>query len=264
MSYIDWLTINPTSGTGNGVVTATVSSHSGYSTRTKQVKISAYENGLAKGEKTVTFTQTGTNRAGFATVMADGSTITRPSVSPEDLKSKKSWDFHIDETNAYDFQYFVEVVEGNITQAELTGILSEPTLIDTQITDVESGITRTLNSFKVTTDTYQGKIKTIYSMDDTNLSKEYGERQTYSIHIAATPGTYTNTSSKDVTVRFGLAVEAGLSPYTTSELTSFTVTYPAVGSFSVDGGGIISSVSSSYPINITAQTGVDWTAKIVQ
>jgi hypothetical protein len=262
MAYNDWLTINPTSGSGNGVVTATVSSHSGYSTRTKQVRISANDKGVAK-EKTVTFTQTGENRAGFATVMADGSTITRPSVRPEDLRSKSSWQFHIDGTNAYDFQYFVEVVAGNITKEELNGILSEPTLIDTQIIDVKSGITRTLDTFKVTDETYKGKIKTVYSMDATNFAKKYGENQTYSIHINATPGTYTNTSSEDVTVRYGLAVEAGISPYTISELTSFTVTYPAVGGFSVDGGGTISSVSSSYPINITAQTGVTWTAQIV-
>lgn len=264
MAYNDWLTINPTSGTGSGTVTATVSSHSGYSTRTKDVKISANVNGVGK-EKTVTFTQRGEERAGFATIKADSTIISsRDTIMASEFKTKSSFQFDIENTNADEIQYFVEVVEGNITREELTGILSEPTLVDTQFINVRTELPVTLGSaFDVTNGTTEtGKIKTVYSI----IGGQYGKYQTYPVHINATRATtsaYTNPSyEEDVAVKYGLAVKHGSSDII-SELTSITVRFPAKPSFVVEGGGSISPGASDYPINITTLTGVTWTAEIV-
>lgn len=264
MAYNDWLSINPTSGTGNGTVSATISSHSGYLTRSKNVKISANINGEAKGE-VLTFIQSGESINGTPVIRIDGAVSTRfenPLVET-DLTTKSKFQFDIEQTNARDFQYFVEVLEGNIHPSELTGILSEPALVNTKITDVKTGNIVSLTKLKVTDVSKPGELKTVYSMDDTNLSKKYGENQTYSVHIEATPGTYTNRSSQPVMVKYGLAVLTGADSTTPVELTSFRVSYPAVTDFSVTGGGRVSSASSTQPIRITAPSDVTWNAQII-
>jgi hypothetical protein len=262
MAYNDWLSINPTSGTGNGTVTATISSHSGYLTRSKKVRVAALINGEAK-EQLIMYNQIGESKPGTPMIKADDATVTRFPISPDDLKSKRVWQFNIENTNARDFQYFVEVVEGNPTQNDLIRILSAPALTGTKITDVTTGNMVSLTTFKVTDASVPGKIKTIYSMDATNLAKKYGENQTYSVHINTTPGPYTNRSSQPVTVKYGLAVLTGATSTTPVELTSFTVSYPAVTDFAVSGGGSVSSASSTKEITITAPSDVTWNAQII-
>lgn len=264
MAYNDWLTINPTSGTGNGTVSATISSHSGYSTRSKKVRVAALINGESK-EHLIMYNQIGESKPGTPVIKADDSTVTRfdKPFNRTDLTSKGTWQFNIENTNARDFQYFVEVVEGNLTQAELTGILSAPALTGTKITDVKTGNMVSLTTLKTTDASEPGKVKIIYSMDATNLAKKYGENQTYSIHIDTHPGTYANESSHPVTVKYGLAVLTGATSTTPVELTSFTVSYPAITDFSVTGGGDVSSESTTRPIRITAPSDVTWNAQII-
>ncbi len=262
MAYNDWLIITPTSGTGNGTVTATISSHSGYSTRSKKVRVAASINGEAK-EQLIMYNQIGESKPGVPTIKADGATVTRFPIAPANLASKGVWQFSIENTNARDFQYFVEVVEGAPTESDLIRILSAPALTGTKITDVKTGNIVSLTALKLSDASEPGKIKKIYSMDDTNLAKKYGENQTYSIFINTTPGPYTNRSSQQVTVKYGLAVLTGATSTTPVELTSFTVTYPAVTDFVVSGGGSVSATSSSNQITITAPSDVTWNAQII-
>ena len=263
MAYNDWLILNPTSGTGNGTVNATISSHSGYSTRNKNVKISATINGETK-EETITFNQIGESVAGVGVIKIDGSILTDSAITPSKLKSIGSVEFHIDGTNARDFQFTVEAVEGNVTPAQLTGVLSAPTYTGTtKITDVKTGQEVSLTTFTVSNASKPGSVKTIYSMDNTTLGKKLGENQTYSIHVKTTPGSYNNTSSQQVKIKYGISVLTGATSTTPVELKSFTVTYPPTTSFIVTGGGNIPITSSSQPIRITAPSDVTWTAQIV-
>ncbi len=263
MAYNDWLIISPTSGTGNGTVTATISSHSGYSTRSKKVRVSATINGEAK-EQLLMYNQIGESKPGTPVIKADDNMCTRTQVTPSDLVSKSNWQFAIENTNARDFQYFAEVVNGNLTNAELIRTLSTPILTGTKITDVKTGNTVSLTTFSTTGSVDEsGRIKTIYSMDATNLAKKYGENQTYSVYMNTRPGSYENKSSQPVTVKFGIAVLTGATSTTPVELTSFTVTYPAVTNFVVSGGGDVSTASSTKEITITAPSDVTWNAQII-
>lgn len=259
-SYNDWLTINPKSGTGEGTVNVTISSHSGNATRAKKVNISANINGTTSTQSVI-FNQNGVFTTGSVIIKADGSVLPSTALTPSQLKGYSNITYELIGTNADDFQYAIEVVDGNIDDRDLSSICNAPTFTGTTITDVTDGTTATLTAFTTTSTTNSsGNRKLIYSMDSTNVAKKFGANQTYDIHIKASPNassTYVNKTSRPVTIKYSIAA---VNNGTVAGITSFNVRFPANTGFVVSGGGTVESTSTTATIAINVPSDVSWTA----
>lgn len=262
MTYNNWLTINPTTGRGTGKATATIAGHSGYSTRSKAVTVSATVDGTNKVE-TITFTQEGTSIPGTGIIKLGDNIYEDDTIQFSDLILSPDVQFEINNTNARDFQYFIELVEGTMSGKHVYDILSAPSNI-TEIEDVKTGETVALTTFKYTNNTTSDNFRFDYSMDQDNLERKFGENQTYSIKINATPGRYSNLASQPLKVRYGLSVLTGATSTTPVELTSVVVEFPASTSFSVDveGGSNVGPGATTKSIDITAPLDVNWSIQV--
>lgn len=266
MATYDWLTIRPTLGTGNGTVTATIPSHSGYATRSKIVTVSATINGTTTS-KSVTFTQTGTSYSGTGSVELGGDAYTQNTITTGQLAQNagKTLSFKLDGTNAKNIEYYVEFPVGPVTTATVTGILGKPS-VNATIRPITGGSAISFDSLTSSTKLSDGICKITYTLPDGDQG--LGEHQTYSIEVDSNiEAKYKNNTSKAATITYGMNAIVATGVNMTGSISvpknSLSVTYPGTTGFDVTGGGDVGASGSTKSISITAPSDVTWTAAIV-
>lgn len=268
MATYDWLTIRPTSGTGPTEVTASLPTHSGYETRSKDVIVSARING-ANTSKTVTFTQSGAAIPGSGSKKKDGAVFGDASLTPRQMVEYKgsTLAFELNSTNAKNIEYVIDV-SGSMATGAITGVLCAPT-INASIRPITGGSAITISSLVSSTTSTTSGFKITYSLPQSVVNNKIGAHQTYSLAVnAVVSGTYTNKTSQGVTINYGMnaIVAAGTNMTGTRSVpitgASLVVSYPGSSGFVVGGGGEFTSVSGTSIIDIDVPTDVAWTASV--
>lgn len=269
MASYDWLTIRPTSGTGPTDVTATLPTHSGYETRSKDVKVSATVGGTSTS-KSVRFTQTGASIPGSGSKKKDGTAFSNASLSQRELVEYKgsTLSFELTNTNAKNIEYYVDV-SGSNTTGIVNGVLNPPT-ISASIRPITGGTAIVINSLVSSITSTSDGFKITYSLPTSVVNSKIGAHQTYSLAVnAVITGTYSNKTSQDVIFNYGMnaivATGTNMTGTTSVPITgaSLVVSYPGSSGFVVGGGGDFTSVSSTSLIEIDVPTDVNWTAQVV-
>lgn len=268
MASYDWLSLSTSVGAGTGTVTATVLRHYGSAPRTKKISVAATINGTTT-HKYVDVDQAGSSITGSGVLKFNNTEYTgNTSISPSQLP-KDSVSLGITNTNATNFEYYV-LVTGSMKAASVFGILAEPT-IDASISSIVDGSTIKLTSLTSSTENTSNGFKITYSLSPTDAAKGVGRNQTYSFDVNSdVVKTYTNNSSQDVLVQYGInAVMAtdvsGIGTTTTSvPLKSFVVTYPASSTtFNVSTTGMkFGAGTTSQSFTIYGPSDMTWEAQI--
>lgn len=263
MAY-DWLTINPTSGSGTGVITTTIASHSGYATRSKGVVVTVTNGSDQAITETVTFRQTGTGVAGAGQIKM-GSTSVSGEVQASSLAQGTNMTFTLSNTNAKNIQYYVEYPTPAVSAAGVSSILGPPR-VNATITSVTDGTSKvSFTTFASTSTTKDGKVRVTYTLDGKGL----GGHQKYTLAINSTIfGTFRNRISKSVAVTYGLNAIIGTgvncTGTTSVPLTSISIKYPA-SSITMDvtaTGTAVGSGGGKGSITISGPSDITWTAFI--